>query len=105
MNSDSSRTAVIVGASSGIGEELARQLNRDGWRLGLLARRLDRLEALRDALAPGTVVRRIDVAQPDAASILERVIEELGGVDLVIISAGVGHLNHDLSWKLDLETM
>jgi NADP-dependent 3-hydroxy acid dehydrogenase YdfG len=75
------RTAVIVGASSGIGESLARELNREGWRLGLLARRLDRLEALRETLSPETVVRRIDVAQPDAASILERLLEELGGVD------------------------
>ena len=49
------RTAVIIGASSGIGEALAHELHRDGWRLGLLARRLDRLEALRETLAPDTV--------------------------------------------------
>lgn len=99
------RTAVIVGASSGIGEALARELDREGWSLGLLARRLDRLEALRESLAPETVVRRIDVAQRDAATILDHLFDELGGVDLVIISAGAGHLNHDLNPELDVDTV
>lgn len=98
-------TAVIIGASSGIGEALAHELNRAGWHLGLLARRLDRLEALRQTLGPKTVVRGLDVAQPDAAATLEHLLEELGGVDLVIISAGAGHNNHDLRWELDLETV
>lgn len=98
-------TAVIIGASSGIGEALAHGLHRAGWRLGLLARRRDRLEALRDALTPETVVRSLDVAQPHAAATLEHVIDELGGVDLVIISAGTGHNNRDLQWDLDAETV
>jgi short-subunit dehydrogenase len=105
MNTPLGRTAVIIGASSGIGEALAHELNRDGWRLGLLARRVDRLEALRDALAPETVVRGVDVAHPDAAAILEHLFDELGGVDLVVISAGTGHVNHDLRWELDLDTV
>jgi NADP-dependent 3-hydroxy acid dehydrogenase YdfG len=73
-------TAVIIGASSGIGEALARELNRAGWHLGLLARRRDRLEALRQTLAPETLVRGLDVTQPEAATILERVFEKLGGL-------------------------
>ncbi len=105
MNRHSVGTAVIVGASSGIGEALARELNRGGWRLGLLARRLERLEALRETLAPGTVVRRLDVAQPGAAVTLEHLLEELGGVDLVIISAGTGHNNHALRSEPDAETV
>ncbi len=105
MDRDSGRTAVIVGASSGIGEALAHQLNREGWRLGLLARRLDRLEALRQTLAPDAVVRRIDVTQDDAATILDHVLDELGGVDLVIISAGAGHNNRDLDAALDVDTV
>ena len=79
MNSHATRTAVIVGASSGIGEALAHELNRAGWRLGLVARRLERLEALRETLTPETVVRVLDVTQPDAAATLEHSIEELGG--------------------------
>ena len=105
MSSHPTRTAVIIGASSGIGEALAHELNRAGWRLGLLARRLERLEALRGKLAPETVVRFLDVTQPDAAATLEHVLDELGGVDLVIISAGTGHDNHALRWELDADTV
>jgi short-subunit dehydrogenase len=80
-------------------------LNREGWRLGLLARRLERLEALRRTLAPETVVRRIDVARDDAPTILDELLDGLGVVDLVIISAGTGHLNHDLHVELDADTV
>ena len=105
MNAQPHRTAVIIGASSGIGEALAHELNRDGWRLGLLARRVERLEALREQLAPETVVRGFDVSQPDAAAMLERVCDELGDVDLVVISAATGDNNRDLKWELDRDTV
>jgi short-subunit dehydrogenase len=105
MNRHSTRTAVIIGASSGIGEALAHELHRAGWRLGLLARRLERLEALRKTLAPETLVCALDVAQRDAPAILEHVLEELGGVDLVVISAGTGHNNVALHWEPDVETV
>lgn len=105
MNQSSGRVAVIVGASSGIGEALARPLRRDGWRLGLLARRLDRLEALGEEFGAGTAVRRIDVSSGDCATILQQFIEELGGVDLIVISAGTGHLNRDLDRALDVDTV
>jgi short-subunit dehydrogenase len=105
MNRQSKRTAVIIGASSGIGEALAHELNQAGWRLGLLARRLERLEALRETLAPETLVRGLDVAHRDAAATLEHILEELGGVDLVIISSGTGHNNHGLRWDLDVDTV
>jgi len=105
MDRNSGRTALIIGASSGIGEALAHQLNSDGWRLGLLARRLDRLETLRRSLASETIVRRLDVTQEDLEAILEQVFDELGGVDLVVISAGTGHNNRDLKTELDVDTV
>jgi len=100
-----SRTAVIIGASSGIGEALARQLNREGWRLCLMARRMDRLETLRQSLAPHTVVHQLDVSHPNAPAIVARLLVELGGADLVIISAGTGHNNPDLREDLDMDTV
>jgi short-subunit dehydrogenase len=104
MDRQAGRTAVIIGASSGIGEALAHELHRAGWRLALLARRLERLEALREAIAPWTVVRGIDVSQPDADAVLEHALDELGGADLIIISAGTGH-NSALHWDQDVETI
>jgi short-subunit dehydrogenase len=97
-------TAVIVGGSSGIGEALARELHREGWRLGLAARRLDRLEALRASLH-GTVVRRLDVSAPDAAATIDDLFSELGDVDLVVICAGTGHLNPQLDDRLEADTV
>ena len=106
MNLDSPRTAAIIGASSGIGEALARQLAAEGWRVGLVARRLDLLEKLVVEIGPGTAIRRIDVADPKAAAeTLEQFIAELGGVSLVVISAGVGNLNPTLEWTPDHETL
>jgi short-subunit dehydrogenase len=105
MDTPSTRTAVIIGASSGIGEALAHELHRAGWCLGLLARRRDRLEDLRKTLAPETVVRVLDVTEPDAAAIFEHLLEELGGVDLIIISAGTGHNNRELQPELDVDTV
>src|SRR5687768_4329837 len=99
-----SRTAVVVGASSGIGEALARALHREGWRLALLSRRLDRLEALRQSLGPETAIRGMDVTHGAAAAMFEDWLGQLGGVDLVTITAGTGHNNRDLNAGLDVET-
>jgi short-subunit dehydrogenase len=106
MGLDHPRTAVIVGASSGIGEALARKLAAEGWRVGIAARRLDRLESLAAELGGGTIVRRIDLADPEAAaSALTELVEELGDVALVIISAGTGYLNTALEWPPDRDTL
>jgi short-subunit dehydrogenase len=105
MTGESARTAVIVGASSGIGEALAHELHRAGWRVALLGRRLERLEALRQALRSDSVSRVFDVTADDAPAILECLLDDLGGVDLVIVSAGTGHNNHDLLWPLDRDTV
>jgi len=98
-------TAVIVGSSSGIGEALAKEMHRRGWRLALLARRLERLESLSAELGPATVVRAFDIADERAADVLARVLDELGKVDVVVISAGTGHLNPSLVAALDEETI
>lgn len=87
-------TAIIIGASSGIGEALARELYQRGWRLGLLARRVDKLQTLAAELGAERIqVGYLDVADGDAVARLHAMVEQLDEVDLVIISAGCGYLN------------
>jgi NADP-dependent 3-hydroxy acid dehydrogenase YdfG len=85
-----SRVAVVTGASSGIGEATARALAASGYRVALLARRLDRITALADELANGSIAIAADVT--DRASIVaaaDRVRQELGGTDVLVNNAGV----------------
>ncbi len=84
------RVAVITGASSGIGEATTRALHADGYRVVLLARRLDRITRLAGELGDGAVVIAADVT--DRGSLLAaagRVQATLGRVDVLINNAGV----------------
>jgi NADP-dependent 3-hydroxy acid dehydrogenase YdfG len=60
---DNNPIAIIIGASSGIGEALARELHKAGWRLGLLARRVDKLQALAADLGSGASIAYLDVSK------------------------------------------
>lgn len=87
---------LITGASSGLGAGMARILAASGHHLALTARRLDRLEALRDELQsayPGAtvVVHQLDVDDHDQVfSVFDRATGDLGGLDRVVVNAGIG---------------
>lgn len=88
------RTALVTGASSGIGRELSRQLAARGVEVVLLARRGDLLEALAaEIAAAGGRARAIpgDVSRPEElVALIQRADDEVGGLDLVVANAGVG---------------
>jgi len=104
------RTAVIVGASSGIGEALARRLSDGGWRVGLMARRLELLNTIAADIGGAQTgrevfVQAIDLCDPaNAASTLSGLLARMNPVDLVVISSGTGSLNRDLAWEQDKGT-
>ena len=91
------RTAVITGASSGIGKALALEFAKRGYNLGLAARRIDRLEALRAEIAsmPGGQNLQVEITALDVSNtatvgpVLEGLFGALGQVDVVVVNAGV----------------
>ncbi len=85
----SGHTALVTGASSGIGAAIARQLAARGANLVLVARRADALERLADELRPASTVR---VRPTDLADEADRTAlgAELSGVDILVNNAGLG---------------
>jgi NADP-dependent 3-hydroxy acid dehydrogenase YdfG len=82
--------AVITGASSGIGAATARALAAHGYRLALLARRVDRLEQLAAELGPTAVAIAADVTDRSAlVAAADRVHRKFDGADLLVNNAGV----------------
>ena len=85
---------LITGASSGLGEGMARRWAAAGHDLALVARRTDRLAALRAELgANGAAVQiaALDVDDPDAvAEVVPRLAGEMGGLDRFVANAGLG---------------
>ena len=90
QNENNGRVAVVTGASSGIGEATARALAAEGYRIALLARRLDRITALADDLDNGSIAIAADVTDRDSiVAAANRVQQELGGADVLVNNAGV----------------
>ena len=107
MHTSSARTWVLVtGASSGFGEEFARQYARQGYSLVLVARRLDRLQGLAEALRREfrieVVVEQVDLSDIRAVVQLHQRLRERGIViDVLINNAGHGLQGAFIDSKLD----
>ena len=91
------RRGLIIGASEGLGAELARKLAQEGYSLALLARRKDKLDALCAEINSSFNERRAlahihDVADYDQVpDLLRKIVAELGGLDLAVYVAGVNY--------------
>jgi 3-hydroxy acid dehydrogenase / malonic semialdehyde reductase len=82
------KTAVVTGASSGIGAATARALAGAGARVAVGARRVDRLDAVGDS----SVRRPLDVTDRESSrSFVEDVVAELGGLDILVNNAGLAY--------------
>ncbi len=100
------KKAIVIGSTSGIGRELAVILSAQGYVVGLAGRRDRLLDEVRGSLTGESHTKRIDVGRPsEAMPLLEELIAKMGGVDLIVISAGTGHINPELQWSHELETI
>ena len=99
------KKAIVMGASSGIGHEVARLMIERGWTVGVAARRVDKLEELRTCAPERVFTARIDVTDAHAEEALRKLIDRMGGLDLYFHAAGIGWKNPMLQADKELMTM
>ena len=99
------RTAIVMGATSGIGYEVAKVLAMRGWSVGVAGRRGNVLEKMVAETEGIVAYEEIDVTQPQATVALHRLIDKMGRVDLYFHSSGIGYQNKDLDPDKELRTI
>ena len=100
------KQAIIIGATSGLGQAVARQLIADGWRVGIAGRREQRLEALQREYGRDRVVYRVmDVMLPSATEALDALLEEVSAPDVLLYATGIGRQNPDLEEQMEIRTV
>lgn len=98
------RIAIVMGATSGIGREVALLLAQKGWTVGVAGRRKEKLDEL--LKVEGILAaKQIDVTQPDAPALLQELIDEMGGMQLYFHSSGIGYQNYMLDTDKEMRTV
>lgn len=96
---------IIVGATSGIGREIARIYAGAGHLVGATGRRQELLYSLQLEYPNYIITECFDATTPGSTSHLESMVRKMGGLDLLIYSAGWGELTEDLDWNIDKATV
>jgi Short-chain dehydrogenases of various substrate specificities len=96
---------IILGATSGIGKELAQLYAKGDNKVAITGRRAHLLEELKNE-NPNFITRTFDITQPnDIKKNLDELANELGGIDLLIISSGTGNINPNLDFDIEKQTV
>lgn len=96
---------IIIGATSGIGRELAQRYAHEGHLVGATGRRQELLYTLQLEFPNGIVTECYDAAGAGATAHLSSLVRKLGGLDLLIFNAGWGDLMDPLDWQVDKATV
>ena len=100
------KKVIIIGATSGIGKELANIFLQNGYVVGLAGRRSHLLDELKKNNPDHSFIKQIDLSLIDEAmNQLRELITEMEGVDIIVINSGVGFINKDLQWSQEKETI
>ena len=100
------RTAIVFGATSGIGRSLTEKLIADGYKVAITGRRLEKLEELKTSYPDQIVIKQNDIREvKEVQKVFNETIAEFGHLDLVIQSSGVGFINPKLHWEKENQTI
>ena len=98
------KRAIVIGATSGIGNELAKILVHNGYIVGITGRRKAELEKLKQTNPSNYILSSFDCTTECNAEKLSELTNQIGGLDLLILSSGVGFLNDDLNFEMEHKT-
>ena len=90
---------IIIGATSGIGEALAKLYLQDGCAVGITGRRKELLNSFQLAF-PNIITECFDVTGNDNINHVQSLIDKLGGLDILIYNSGYGEPSKKLSWDM-----
>lgn len=99
------KRAVVMGATSGIGMEVALLLATKGWRVGIAGRREELLNNIMNATDGIICKKQIDITKENAPQLLNELIDELGGMNLYFHSSGIGWQNVALDIEKEMKTV
>jgi len=94
---------IIIGATSGLGRGTAEILAKKGHALGITGRRSEMLEEIASRF-PHIKTAKMDVTQENTISVLENLIQELGGMDMLLFSSGIGEVNMNIDCENENRT-
>ncbi len=98
------KKAIVIGATSGIGNELAKILVKDGYLVGITGRRKSELEKLQKSNPNQYRISAFDCTRSNNPEKLINLVNEIGGLDLLILSSGIGDLNEKLDFEIEHKT-
>ena len=106
QNSANRKKAIVVGATSGIGRELAITLINRNYLVGITGRRSENLNEIFRQYPQSTFTSTFDITETQMIDpSLDGLVEELGGLDLLILSSGYGDINENLDVKIEIDTI
>ena len=98
------KKAVVMGASSGIGREVARLLLQQGWKVGLAARHIEPLKELASEFLQQVDYEQVDITEDGAEKKLLQLVNRIGGMTLYFHASGIGKQNPLLAADIELST-
>ncbi|WP_447637859.1 SDR family NAD(P)-dependent oxidoreductase [Flavobacterium microcysteis] len=100
------KKAIVIGATSGIGKELAKILSKEGYKVGISGRRNQLLEAIQSEDPQAFEILQLDIVETETLQEkLDDLVDKLGGMDLLVISSGTGELNPLLDFNIEKTTI
>ncbi len=95
------KKAIVIGGTSGIGKAIVEILLDHNYTVGLSGIARDDLSTLKNKHAGQLLVKYIDCSLENFTTEVHQLAEELGGMDLLVFSAGIGHLNKDIGYTVE----